>query len=70
MGRNVIDSELKIIFIYRGVKFFTRKEAEEFQSLSETIDQNNENEKEMIRNWKQQSKEKNLILMRKALENE
>ena len=70
MGRNVIDSELKIIYIYRGVKFFTRKEAKEFQDLSETIDQNNENEKELIRNWKQQSKEKNLILMQKALEND
>ena len=70
MGRNVIDSELKAIYIYRGVKFFTRKEAEEFQNLSETIDQNNENEKELIRNWKQQSKEKNLTLMKKALEND
>ena len=58
MGRNVIDTELNIIYIYRGVKFFTRKEAEEFQRLSETIDQNNENEKELIRNRKQQSKEK------------
>ena len=67
MGRNIIDSELNIIYIYRGVKFFTRKEAEEFQSLSETIDQN---EKEVIRKWKQQSKEKNLILMQKALEND
>jgi hypothetical protein len=70
MGRNLIDSELKVIYIYRGVKFFTRKEAQEFKDLSETIDQNNENEKEMIRNWKQQSKEKNLTLMQKALESD
>ena len=31
--RNVIDSELKIIYIYRGVKFFTKKEAEKFKKI-------------------------------------
>ncbi len=66
--RNLIDSELKIIYIYRGIKFFTRQEALEFQKLDETIQQNEEQEEEMLRAWKQQQKEKNLKLMKKALE--
>ena len=66
--RNIIDSELKIIYIYRGIKFFTRQEALEFQKLDETIQQNEEQEEEMLRAWKQQQKEKNLKLMKKALE--
>ena len=67
--RNLIDSELKIIYIYKGIKFFTRQEALEFQKLDETIQQNEEREEEMLRAWKQQQKEKNLKLMKKALEN-
>ena len=70
MNRNTIDSELRIIYIYKGVEFFTKEEAEEFRALAETIDDNNKKEKEMVRNWKQQNKEKNLLLMQKALENE
>ena len=66
--RNLIDSELKIIYIYKGIKFFTRQEALEFQKLDETIQQNEEQEEEMLRAWKQQQKEKNLKLMKKALE--
>ena len=70
MNRNTIDSELRIIYIYKGVEFFTKKEAEEFRELAETIDDNNKKEKEMVRSWKLQNKEKNLLLMQKALENE
>ena len=70
MNRNTIDSELRIIYIYKGVEFFTKEEAEGFRELAETIDDNNKKEKEMVRNWKQQNKEKNLLLMQKALENE
>ena len=70
MTRNTIDSELRIIYIYKGVEFFTKKEAEEFRELAETIDDNNKKEKEMVRSWKLQNKEKNLLLMQKALENE
>lgn len=70
MTRNTIDSELRIIYIYKGVEFFTKKEAEDFRELAETIDDNNKKEKEMVRSWKLQNKEKNLLLMQKALENE
>lgn len=70
MTRNTIDSELRIIYIYKGVEFFTKKEAEEFRNLAETIEDNNKREKEMVRSWKLQNKEKNLLLMQKALENE
>lgn len=70
MNRNTIDSELRIIYIYKGVEFFTKEEAEEFRELAETIDDNNKKEKEMVRSWKLQNKEKNLLLMQKALENE
>ena len=70
MNRNTIDSELRIIYIYKGVEFFTKEEAEEFRALAETIDDNNKKEKEMVRSWKLQNKEKNLLLMQKALENE
>ena len=66
--RNIIDSELKIIYIYRGIKFFSRQEAIEFKKLDETIKQNEEQEEEMLRAWKQQQKEKNLLLMKEALE--
>jgi len=70
MNRNTIDSELRIIYIYKGVEFFTKEEAEGFRELAETIDDNNKKEKEMVRSWKLQNKEKNLLLMQKALENE
>ena len=70
MNRNTIDSELRIIYIYKGVEFFTKKEAEGFRDLAETINDNNKKEKEMVRSWKLQNKEKNLLLMQKALENE
>ena len=70
MNRNTIDSELRITYIYKGVEFFTKEEAEGFRDLAETINDNNEKEKEMVRSWKQQNKEKNLLLMQKALENE
>ena len=70
MTRNTIDSELRIIYIYKGVEFFTKKEAEDFRELAETIDDNNKKEKEMVRSWKLQNKEKNLLLMQKALEKE
>ena len=41
MNRNTIDSELRIIYIYKGVEFFTKEEAEEFRALAEKIDDNN-----------------------------
>jgi hypothetical protein len=66
--RNIIDSELKIIYIYRGIKFFTRQEALEFQKLDEEMKQNEEQEKEMLRAWKQQQNQKKLSLMKEALE--
>ncbi len=66
--RNIIDSELKIIYIYRGIKFFTRQEALEFQKLDEQLKQNEEQEEEMLRAWKQQQNQKKLYLMKKALE--
>ena len=61
MNINTIDSELRIIYIYKGVEFFTKEEAEGFRNLAETINDNNEKEKEMVRDWKQQNKEKNHI---------
>ena len=57
MTRNTIDSELRIIYIYKGVEFFTKKEAEDFRELAETIDDNNKKEKEMVRSWKLQNKD-------------
>ena len=65
--RNIIDSELKIIYIYRGIKFFTRQEALEFQKLDEEMKQNEEQEKEMLRAWKQQQNQKKLSLMKGKL---